>query len=131
MTKKNIYRKTTCSCGRIIKEGSVCECKKEKRKQYLENWEEDPLLNSYKWKKKRKEIIKRDGGICQRCLLKFGIINSEEIQVHHIKSRKNYPELALNDDNLICVCKTCNLQLGTRDILDFDKNKIEERKYNL
>lgn len=129
--RQSSCRKTTCKCGRIIKEGTVCDCRKEKRKKYLESFDNDPFLNTYKWKKKRAQIIKRDGGLCQRCLIKYNIINFEELQAHHIKSRTNYPELALEDDNLICVCKTCNLQLGTKDVLDFDKNAIIEETYNL
>lgn len=127
---KNRQKKTTCKCGRIIPLGSICECKKENRKKYMETYEVDSTLFTYKWKKKRKQIIKRDNGLCQRCLIKYNHINSEELEVHHIKSRKKYPELTFEDDNLICLCKTCNLELGTKDVLDFDKYDIN-REFNL
>lgn len=131
MMKKSNCRKTTCSCGKIVKSGATCDCKKKNRKIYMQTWKADPLLNTYKWKKKRLQIIERDGGLCQRCLIKYNIINNEEIQVHHIKSRAKYPELTFDDDNLICICKTCNLQLGIKDVLDFDKNSLETIEYNL
>nr|WP_044505061.1 HNH endonuclease signature motif containing protein [Kurthia massiliensis] len=79
------------------------------------------FLNSPQWKRKRKVILKRDKYICQRCLYKFNLINYQNLQVHHIKSRKDYPELRLNDENLITVCKTCNLELGTSNKLDFER----------
>lgn len=131
MTNKSTCKKTTCKCGRIIKLGTVCSCKKEKRKEYMTTYETDQTLATYKWKKKRLQIIKRDNGLCQRCLIKYGILNSEDLEVHHIKSRKNYPELTFDDDNLLCLCSTCNLQLGTRDKLDFDKNEVRKIEYNL
>lgn len=61
--------------------------------------------------------------MCQRCLNKFNLITTQELEVHHIKSRLNYPELAWDDDNLICICATCNKSLGTKDKLDFKWNK--------
>lgn len=125
-------KKTTCSCGRIIKLGEVCKCKKQNRKIYMQTYQNDPMLNTYKWKQKTQQIKKRDGGICLRCLFKYNIINTEELQVHHIKSRKNFPELMFDDNNLITLCKTCNLQLGTKDKLDFElKRQKEEFEYNL
>lgn len=129
--RKSTCKKTTCSCGKIIRLGSTCECKKEKRKKYMETYESDPLLNTYKWKKKRLQIIERDNGLCQRCLIKYGILNSEELQVHHIKSRRNFPELTFDDENLLCMCKTCNQQLGTKDKLDFNKDGLEIMEYYL
>lgn len=51
--------------------------------------------------------------------------------MHHIKSRKNFPELMFDDENLITLCKTCNLQLGTKDKLDFEIRNKEELEFNL
>ena len=124
-------KKTTCSCGRIINMGEKCKCKKENRKIYMKTYESDPLLNTYRWKKKAESIKKRDGGICLRCLYKYNQINNEELQVHHIKSRKHFPELTFDDDNLITICKTCNLQLGTKDKLDFELRNKNDIEFNL
>lgn len=74
------------------------------------------------------QIIKRDGFLCMRCFIKYNIINSEELTVHHILSRKNYPELMFEDSNLICLCSTCNKQLGTKDKLDFEWTAKEETR---
>lgn len=118
------------SCGKKIVDGSICECRKESRKNYYKNYKRDKTLDSYRWKKKREFILKRDGRICQRCLIKYGIINYDDMQVHHIKSRKNYPELTFEDSNLISICGTCNRQLGTKDELDFEW-ELRDSEYNL
>lgn len=72
----------------------------------------------------RKMVIQEDGGVCQRCFIKFEIINSTELQVHHIKPRIEFPELMYERSNLITICKTCNLQLGLKE-LDFDRKEID------
>ncbi|WP_009968574.1 HNH endonuclease, partial [Bacillus subtilis] len=68
---------------------------------------------------------------CQRCLIKYSIVNSSELQVHHIKPRIDYPELMFEESNLITLCKTCNLQLGTSGELDFKPNiNLENHNYD-
>jgi 5-methylcytosine-specific restriction endonuclease McrA len=44
----------------------------------------------------------------------------DNLQAHHIKSWRDYPELAYDEDNLITVCKSCNLELGNKNKLDFE-----------
>lgn len=116
-------RKKVCNrCGKIV--SGKCDCKagsftEIRPSQNNEGKKESSILNTSRWRKKRVEIIKRDSGYCQRCWIKYHIINDTEIQVHHIKSRYNYPELTFEDNNLITLCKTCNIQLGTNDKLDF------------
>ena len=116
-------RKVSCSCGRIIPEGTICPHKREEKRIYMRDYQrrnKNNPLKTTRWAKLRKHILKRDGYLCQRCLHKYNILNSEELQAHHIKSRKNYPELVFVQSNLLTVCKTCNLQLGTKDELDFE-----------
>lgn len=118
-------KKKTCgSCGKWIDFNSVCECRKtrkyESNKQYLKNNPEAAVLTTARWAKKRKHIILRDKGYCQRCLIKYNWINEEQLQVHHIKPRIHYPELIFEDSNLITLCKRCNLQLGVQETLDFE-----------
>lgn len=115
MTMKKI-----CSgCGKIIDFNKDCTCRPKRVIRKEKNSEDDKFLRSTTWYNKRRKIIQRDNGYCQRCFYKFGILETERLQVHHIKSRLHYPELKLEDSNLITVCQVCNLQLGTKDILDF------------
>lgn len=127
-------KKKTCTCGKVIDFAEICECKKGNRnayqRQYYEkNKEAHKELNSTRWAKKRRFILNRDNSHCQRCLHKYGIIETDKLQVHHIKNRQHHPHLMYEDSNLITVCKTCNLQLGQSDILDFDWQQ-PEREFN-
>lgn len=116
-------RKKTCSCGKIIAEDTRCECKVKSKRDYMRQYQRDEGYNPLKttrWTKLRKSILKRDNYLCQRCLYKYNNLNSNELQAHHIKSRKNHPELVFEEINILTLCKTCNLQLGTSDKLDFE-----------
>ncbi|MBQ8574815.1 MAG: HNH endonuclease [Clostridia bacterium] len=78
------------------------------------------FYGSKRWKKKRKKIYERDGGLCVKCG------NPGKI-VHHIipLSPENIddPNIAYGDDNLELVCEACHgiLTSGERLML-FDEN---------
>ena len=48
----------------------------------------------------------------------FGWHTIDNLEVHHIKSRIEFPELVYDIDNMVTVCHTCNLALGLKG-LDF------------
>lgn len=124
---KEMTKKRMCSfCGKIYEFSGECSCKNQRKKFYKLN--DDGFYSTRKWRKKRSEIIERDGGYCRRCYAKYGLINTDNLTVHHIKSREHYPELSFDDSNLICICMTCNNTLGTKDILDFNWDFEEEFK---
>lgn len=119
-----------CSkCNKKIKFNEDCICtirknrNKYQRKYYEKNKEALRPLSTKRWRDLRKVIINRDGGYCQRCFIKYDIIETKNLQVHHIKPRIEYPELMFEETNLICICKTCNLQLGVDEELDFKPNE--------
>lgn len=125
---KNRSRMKTCSCGKIIPEESRCSCKKIAKRNYMREYQrkhKDNPLKTTRWTKLRKKVLKRDGYLCQRCLYKYNVLNSTELQAHHIRSRKNYPELVFVEENIITLCGTCNRQLGTSDKLDFEIRQSE------
>ena len=102
--------KKICSgCGKIIDFNKDCSCRPKRILKKETNTEDDKFLRSTAWYNKRRKIIQRDNGYCQRCFYKYGILETERLQVHHIKSRLHYPELKMEDSNLITVCQTCNL----------------------
>lgn len=116
-------RKKVCQrCGKIVDHNKACGCFERKAyiKQYEEKNQQNSELRSARWARKRKYIINRDEGICQRCYIKYGIINNEELQVHHIIARSTNADLMYEDSNLITLCGTCNRQLGTKNKLDFE-----------
>ena len=73
-------------------------------------------IHTKKWQNTRREIIIADGGECQRCLMLFGWHTVDNLQVHHIKPRTQFPELTYENDNLVTLCKTCNLVMGENGI---------------
>lgn len=92
------------------------------------------------WRNKRKEILKRDNHECQWCKEK-GIITIDTgdlnrngrkknaLIVHHIKELLDYPELRLENDNLITVCFECHEKHHQRWIDNNKKNKWQDEKW--
>ena len=67
------------------------------------------LYNSGIWRKKRAHILKRDHYLCQSGKLWGGKpCGKLAAEVHHIKELVDFPELALDDDNLISLCRECH-----------------------
>lgn len=102
------------------------------------------FYNSSQWKLKRAQILDRDFHECQDCrerlreAMKTGkTLHGEDRkirtakEVHHIKELKDYPDLALEDSNLISLCTQChNIQHG-RNPYKFvkKKKKVSEEKW--
>ena len=71
------------------------------------------LINSSKWKIWREAVFLRDNFTCQNkdcefCKNKIGVL----LQAHHIKQRKNNPELIFNVNNGITYCAEFHLKSG-------------------
>lgn len=73
----------------------------------------DPFLCSAEWKGLRDRAIATYGAKCMRCS------SLREINVDHIKSRLNYPELALDFNNLQVLCGPCNKAKGNKHSTDY------------
>jgi 5-methylcytosine-specific restriction endonuclease McrA len=119
-TERTRYK--LCKCGRKIAHNEECCVKKNNfSKQSFKNVEESvKLMNTTRWRKLRKRILERDDFHCQRCFIKYKILTKTNLEVHHIKPRHKYPELVYDETNLVTICKTCNLQIGTEETLDFE-----------
>lgn len=72
----------------------------------------DKFYDSAVWHRKRKKILRRDGYLCAECRKYHRTDeNGEPIRattVHHIKPRELYPELSLDENNLISLCEGCH-----------------------
>lgn len=67
------------------------------------------FYHTKQWKRKRREILARDHGECQRCRnRKKPAEFTRATVVHHIKHLKDVPELALTDSNLESLCAECH-----------------------
>ena len=66
----------------------------------------EKFYKSSLWEHKRERILRRDDYRCQRCK-RYGR-QREATTVHHIKHLDEYPELALENSNLISLCADCH-----------------------
>ena len=90
----------SCSrCGKIHDYNHKCN----KGRIYKHN-EIDKLRSSTRWTNKSIEIREASNYLCSVCLDQ-GIINYDNIEVHHIIKLQDSPDLLLENDNLICLCK--------------------------
>lgn len=74
--------------------------------QYQTLSEKLRFYKSSEWQRKRQEILERDNYECQHCKKRGQF--SRARSVHHIRHLERWPELALDDDNLISLCEPCH-----------------------
>lgn len=68
------------------------------------------FYNSLAWVRLREQILQRDNYECQWCKAEGRVANSRNaiLEVDHIKPLEQFPELALDPDNLRTLCKDCH-----------------------
>ena len=72
----------------------------------------DRFYKTMTWQSKREYILSRDKYLCQQCL-KNKILTPADT-VHHKMFLEYRPDLALEDDNLMSVCRYCHEQIHKR-----------------
>lgn len=79
----------------------------------------DDFLSTYEWRVLRMKVIKKYGAKCQCCGAspETGAV----INVDHIKPRKRFPNLALDESNLQVLCDACNQGKSNWDQTDWRK----------
>lgn len=86
----------------------------------------DAFYSSTEWKKKRALILRRDKYQCQVCK-RYGR-NREAGIVHHKLELEEYPELALDNNNLISVCLSCHNKIHPeKGIRTLREHRIQNR----
>ena len=77
----------------------------------------DAFLLSYEWRRLRMVVIRKRGARCECC----GATPADGIRINvdHVKPRKTYPELALDESNLQVLCAECNHGKGNWDDTDW------------
>lgn len=75
------------------------------------------FLETYQWRRLRMKVLVARGARCECC----GATPKDGIRVHvdHIKPRRLYPELALEETNLQVLCEVCNHGKGNWDQTDW------------
>ena len=105
--------------------------------EYKTKEQKSKFYNSTAWKKLRIVIKERDNNECQECKRQGRVFidtneyseraNRKKIQlvVDHIKELEDYPELALEPENLEVLCVTCHNKKHGRWFLGF-KPKVNK-----
>ncbi|UYO61846.1 HNH endonuclease [Acetobacterium wieringae] len=68
--------------------------------------------NTYKYRKWRDSVLKRDGHKCQKCG------SEDKLNVHHIKQFSLYKELRHDSENAITLCEKCHKKIHREERLD-------------
>nr|WP_152623361.1 HNH endonuclease [Aneurinibacillus migulanus] len=95
--------------------------------KYKRNKEAKRFYDSAAWRKCRDYVLKRDNYLCQPCLKQSMKLKPADT-VHHIKHFDEAPELALDPDNLECVCNACHNRLHPEKGQGKAKEKSKQRK---
>lgn len=85
------------------------------------------FYNNRPWRRVRKEVLLRDNKECQWCKQRGKF--SRATTVHHIKHYERYPELGLNHDNLISLCRECHEGIHDREFGVSKKSEIHKEKW--
>ena len=64
------------------------------------------FYTSAAWLRKKEKILRRDKYLCIDCK-RFGKKTPAEL-VHHIQPYEEFPELALDEKNLVSLCGACH-----------------------
>lgn len=86
----------------------------EKAKEEYEYANNPGFLLSYEWRQLRFKALQKYGRRCQCC----GATpeGGATINVDHVRSRRNFPHLALELDNLQILCAECNHGKGNQTV---------------
>lgn len=97
------------------------------RKELIEAVKQGNVRKFYKsreWRKKRRQIMKRDNYECQKCKSEGKYHKAKT--VHHIKHLREFPELALVDSNLISLCYNCHNEEHPEKLCKVEVNRRED-----
>lgn len=110
------FKSVSCiNCLTIQKKGKTKRQRKQDAIAKHKN-NKDSFYMSWEWKKVRYNILLKYGRKCMCC----GATPSDTIIiVDHIKPRKKFPELALDENNLQVLCNDCNMGKSNDDYTDF------------
>lgn len=77
-------------------------------KELIENGDTSPFYNTKEWNSLREIKRRKEHYECERCRKKGKY--SPGKNVHHKKYLRDYPELALDINNLECLCDDCHYE---------------------
>ena len=92
---------------------------------------ENVFYASWAWRKCARGYRQSVGDLCERCREKGLIVPAEEVhhKIHLTSENINRPEIALNWQNLIALCKNCHINEHRKEkrwTVDDDGNVIPQ-----
>jgi len=96
-----------CECGKIVK-GDCEDCSKKKSVDPPDRASPSERGYDHRWRK-LSERFRRDYPLCYMCRMRGKI--TPAMDVHHIKSVRTHPELRLEWDNLMSLCRPCHREI--------------------
>ena len=113
-------------CGRI--HDSKFDCGKKPVRKYRRK-EAEQFRYTSKMKKKSEQIKEDAKYLCELCLDE-GRLTTSNLETHHIEKLTSRPDLALDEDNLICLCRRCHERAERGDITRARLIEIAHRRNN-
>ena len=120
----------SCSrCGKIHDINYKCTVGLKRKYKYT--YEESKLRNTYDWHTKAEQIKKDSKYLCSVCK-DNGIYQYNDLETHHIEKLTERPDLLLDNNNLICLCRSCH-KLADAGIIkkDYLLELVKQREDNL
>lgn len=77
--------------------------------------DERQLRDLNAWDLKSKQVRDEAHYLCEVCR-EAGVINYQDLEVHHIEKLKDQPDLLLEDTNLVCLCREHHKQADKGEI---------------
>lgn len=119
-----LTRKCTI-CGRIIPQGSICPCQRDRTREYNQRYTADgrrEIYDTKRWRTLTKVIAQHANGLDEversRGNIVFGRIS------HHIIPVSERPDLAFSQDNIIFVSDRTHSEIHRQ----YDKGEDSKRK---
>lgn len=111
------YLRACVYCGQVHEVDFKCKLKpKVDYAKYKKDY--DKLRNKKAWARLA-EAVKRDSNyLCEVCFDKGRLI-ADGLESHHIVKIKDNPDLFLDEQNIVCLCKYCH-KMADRGELDKD-----------
>lgn len=66
------------------------------------------FIETPEYKELRIRVLKRDDYSCQKCGARGKAGLRPKLEIHHLKSRKLFPELSLDERNCVVLCRECH-----------------------
>jgi len=99
-------------CNRLIQGGSRCvDCQRAtyRIKNATRPQFEIRIYSSSAWKRLRDQVMAEADGVCHWCGA-----TDVELSADHVRTVREYPELALEPSNVVAACRSCQRQRQNR-----------------